>query len=130
MMRKFGRFVIASLSVSGLSAGLIYLLTDVIGLWYMHSAIITSAILAVISFSVNYLWTWHIESKELRSMTILRFAKYVVVGSGATLIAWSLLYALTEFAHLWYMISLAIAWVVAMTIAFSANSSWTYREGE
>jgi dolichol-phosphate mannosyltransferase len=129
-MKKFGKFIITSLLVTGFSIGLIYLLTDIAGLWYMSSAILVSVILAVISFTINYLWTWRIKNRELNSMIASRLIKYVMVGGGITLMSWCLLYTLTEFAHLWYMVSLVIVWIVGMAIAFLANNCWTYSKAK
>ena len=127
-MTKLGKFIITSLTFSTLGMGSVYLLTDIVGIWYMYSAVITSAILAALSFSVNYLWTWRIKGGELKTVITSRFIKYVVVGGSITLIVWSLLYALTEFMHLWYILSYVICWIVGMTIAFLVNNSWTYKK--
>ena len=125
-MKKFGKFIITSLLITGFSIGLVYVLTDMVGLWYMASAVLVSGILATIGFIVNYLWTWRIKDKEMKAIVASRFIKYTVVGGGIALLTWGLLYVLTEFAHLWYIISLIIVWVVGMAIAFFANNFWTY----
>jgi len=127
-MKKFGKFLITSLFVTGFSIGLIYILTDIMGLWYMVSAVLVSGILAVMGFIVNYLWTWRIKNKEMRAIVASRFIKYVVVGGGIAILTWGLLYVLTEFAHLWYVISLVIVWIIGMVIAFVVNNFWTYKK--
>jgi putative flippase GtrA len=96
----------------------------------MMSAILVSGALAAISFAVNYLWTWRVKNRELKVKVVSRFIKYVMAGGGVTLMSWCLLYALTEFAHLWYMVSLVIVWIVGMTVAFLVNNSWTYSKAK
>jgi len=128
VMKKFSKFLITSLLVTGFSIGLIYILTDVVGLWYMASAVLVSGALTVIGFIVNYLWTWRIKNKEMRAIVASRFIKYVIVGGSIAVLTWGLLYVLTEFAHLWYILSLVIVWIVGMIIAFVVNNFWTYKE--
>jgi putative flippase GtrA len=100
------------------------------GLWYMLSVILVSGVLAVISFAVNYFWAWRIKNKEMKTIVASRFIKYIVVGGSVTLMSWCLLYVLTEFAHLWYVGSLVIVWIIGMTIAFLANNFWTYSKAK
>lgn len=125
-MTKFWKFSIISISITGIYLILLYILTDIIGLWYMWSVVILSATLAITSFAINYLWTWHSKHTEPKTIIISRFVKYAVVGGGVTLLTWSLLYALTEFVHLWYMTSAIIAWIIAVVVTFLANNYWTY----
>jgi dolichol-phosphate mannosyltransferase len=126
-MRKFGKFVITSVLISLLNLVLLYLLTDVIGLWYMASAIILTVALVVVSFTINYIWTWRSQYTKLKAKMIApRFIKYSIVGGGTTILVLGLFYVLTEFVHIWYLISSLITWFVAITVAFLANNFWTY----
>ncbi len=129
-MRKFGKFIITSLLVSSLNFVLLYVLTDIVGLWYMASAVILTITLVVVSFAVNYYWTWRIKKKELKVIVASRFVKYIVVGGSTALLIWGLLYTLTEFGHLYYLISATITWVVAVVVAFLSNNYWTYGKGK
>ena len=125
-MNKISKYIITSLLISGLSIAIIYILTDIIGLWYMLSAVMTSGILAIIGFLTNYLWTWKSKLKEAKTVVTSRFIKYVIVGGFVTLTSWGLLYVLTEFASVYYIVSAVICWTIGATITFLANNYWTY----
>jgi len=125
-MKKLGKFIITSILISSLSIGLIYILTDIIGLWYIFSAIILSVVLAVVSFTINYVWTWHRQNSEKKSIIVTHFIKYAIVGGSTMLLTWSLLYTLTEYMHLWYIVSAIIAWIIAVIISYLVNNYWTY----
>lgn len=125
-MNKLSKYIITSLSITVLSLLMLYILTDVIGLWYMLSAVLTSGILAIIGFLANYLWTWKSKLKEAKIVVTSRFIKYIIVGGFVTLTSWILLYVLTEFGHIYYLLSTIVCWIVGVTITFTANNYWTY----
>jgi dolichol-phosphate mannosyltransferase len=57
-----------------------------------------------------------------------KFVKFSVVGGVGFLIAYTLLYVLTEFAGFWYMLSAIFAQVAATIWNFTANYKWTFRQ--
>lgn len=57
-----------------------------------------------------------------------RLFKYALVGVSGTLINLSVLYLLTEFAHMWYLTSEIIATLIAFVTNYTANTLWTYRD--
>ena len=55
-----------------------------------------------------------------------QFVKYGIVGSNTVLIDMGLLFILTEFAGLWYMISAAVATTAAVLFNFFMNRNWSF----
>jgi putative flippase GtrA len=55
-----------------------------------------------------------------------KFTKFCLVGGVGFLIAYSLLWILTEKAGMWYMFSALIAQVAATLWNFWANLKWTF----
>jgi len=131
---RFGKYVVASLGVSVLYWASLFVWTDVIGLWYMASAVLTAVLTAGCGFLVNNLWTWRerrTAKTEKRTFGLTyRFVKYAIVGGLSTLLGWTLLYTLTEFGGLWYMLSSVIGTFVVMVAAFSANNYWTWGKND
>lgn len=125
-MKKFSKYIITSLSITALSLLMLYIFTSILNIYYMLSAVLVSGILAIIGFVVNYLWTWKSKLKEARIVVTSRFIKYIVVGGFVTLTSWGLLYILTEFASIYYILSATICWIIGTTITFIANNYWTY----
>lgn len=56
-----------------------------------------------------------------------KFGKFSLVGGVGFLIAYGLLWVLTEKAGLWYMYSALIAQVIATIWNFTFNLKWTFR---
>lgn len=57
-----------------------------------------------------------------------QFIKFCIVGSTGALIHLGLLYILTEFFHIWYIFSAAVAFMVAVANNFMWNKYWTFKD--
>ncbi len=62
-----------------------------------------------------------------RQIFIRQFVKFCVVGGLAAVINFVLLYALTEWFGVWYVISSAFGGVISAVWNFLANKFWTFR---
>jgi len=60
--------------------------------------------------------------------TVKQFLKFAIVGVINTLINLLVLYVLTEFLGIYYLISAVFAFVVAVTNSFILNKIWTFQE--
>ncbi|MBU7038226.1 MAG: GtrA family protein [Theionarchaea archaeon] len=58
---------------------------------------------------------------------LIQFVKFCLVGSTGALINLGLLYLLTEFCHMWYILSAAVGFTVAVLNNFVWNRSWTFK---
>jgi len=56
------------------------------------------------------------------------FLMFVIVGVANTLINLAILYVLTEFFRVYYMLSAIIAFLFAVTNSFLLNKTWTFEE--
>jgi putative flippase GtrA len=71
--------------------------------------------------------------RELNNMHILnipipvQFIKFCIVGSIGGIIHLGLLYWLTEFFGIWYMVSASIGFTVAVVHNFILNKYWTFK---
>lgn len=57
---------------------------------------------------------------------LVKYLKFAIVGGTGALITFGLTWILTEIAGLWYMGSLVIATIIAMTSNFLFNNYWTF----
>lgn len=62
-----------------------------------------------------------------RSTTTGQFARYLVVGALAFAIDFGALYAFTEFAHLHYLASAAIAFVLGLITNYALSRAWVFQ---
>ena len=54
--------------------------------------------------------------------------KYYLVGASGVLVNLGILFILTEFVGLWYLLSSTIAIYVSITTNFLLNKTWTFRD--
>ena len=57
-----------------------------------------------------------------------RLGKYAIVGTSGFFIDAGVLYALTQYGHMWYILSEAFATLVAFVTNYAGNTLWTYRD--
>jgi putative flippase GtrA len=131
VLKTFLKFI----SVGALNAliyfSLMYLLTSIIGIWYMASAMISVVIQTLITFGLHRIYTWKSKKVAIKSViTIWRFIKYVIVGIGGMIFGLVLLYIITEYIHIWYGISVFVASFILLILNFIANNYWTWGEDE
>ncbi len=60
--------------------------------------------------------------------TTIQFLKFAIVGVINTLVNLIVLYLLTEFFGIYYMVSAVFAFLVAVTNSFILNKIWTFNE--
>jgi dolichol-phosphate mannosyltransferase len=69
--------------------------------------------------------------EQKRSERFSLFAKhafqYYLVGASGVMVNLGILYAIKEYAGLWYLLSSAIAIYVSMTTNFLLNKTWTFK---
>jgi len=53
-------------------------------------------------------------------------ARYVISGGGAAALSFVVLYIATEIFHIWYIVSVIIAFVFAFVVSFSLQKFWTF----
>lgn len=65
--------------------------------------------------------------KKERVKKILRFMRFAVGGGTALVMYYIILYVLTEFVDVWYVVSSAIAGILSFGINFILQKFWTFR---
>jgi putative flippase GtrA len=57
-----------------------------------------------------------------------RYIQYMAVGVLGAFVNWSILYTLTEYGHLWYLLSAAVGIIVSNTINYLGSQYWVFRK--
>lgn len=55
-----------------------------------------------------------------------KYVKYIVSGSTAALTNIALLYVLTEYGHIYYLLSAAVAFIFSVMVSFVLQKYWTF----
>jgi putative flippase GtrA len=57
-----------------------------------------------------------------------KIIRFVIAGGTATAADLILLYVFTDFMHIWYVVSVAAAFVIAFLISFFSQKFWTFQD--
>ncbi len=67
-------------------------------------------------------------SLDARFPLLVKLARYVVSGGTAAFVDLFLLFVLTSLAHIWYLASAIVAYIVAFGVSFTLQKYWTFRD--
>ena len=68
-------------------------------------------------------------AKELlRRLNEIKVFRYLVSGGTAAFTDLALLYVMTDFLHIWYVVSVTAAFLVAFVVSFTAQKFWTFQD--
>ena len=104
--------------------GLLFILTEFVGMWYFLSYAIAISISITSNFTLNKFWTFKdsINSKN----TILMYIKFVSVSLLGMGIQLGSTYVLVESLAVYYMLAAVISIGIAGAINFVINRRWTF----
>ena len=111
-----------------LNIGIIYFLTNILGIYYLISAILSYQLLLLLSFSLN-------EKLTFKSITIHtlekkwhRFGSYYLVSLSGMVIYLIILFLLTEYGNVFYLTSSIIASFLVFLWNYFINKKVTWSE--
>ncbi|MFB6145119.1 MAG: glycosyltransferase [Candidatus Nanohaloarchaea archaeon] len=107
---------------------LLYIFTEYVGLQYMLSAVISKETSTIANFSFNEAWTFMGRGKNGRKNMVKRVLKFNLVSIAGVVLNLAILYALTEFAGIYYLLSNMIAILLVFAWNYMVNSRWTWKE--
>lgn len=119
------KFFIVGTSGVAVNLGTIYILTNLLGLWYLYSAIFGVIASVTTNFLGNKTWTFKSKDKGLRQ----HLKKYVNFWVGSLMgiaIQLGLLYVLVQYFDLWYMLGAFIAILIASSSNFLFSKFWVF----
>lgn len=123
------KFVIVGMIGAVLGIGLIWVLTDKVGIYYIISAIISAEIVIFSNFVFNEFWTF----SDRRSLSILtRLWKSNLFRSVGLVINIGALFLLVEFFGIHYLLASVIAITLGVVWNYSTSTKliWKLREDE
>ncbi len=125
---RFLRFAIVGGSGVVVNMGILYILTEYAGLYYLLSSVIAIEVSIITNFLLNDIWTWGDKKHLTGSSFFIRMLKYNISSGAAAFVGNFLtLTVLTEIFGLYYIISNLIGIAVGVLINFFLNDKWTYK---
>lgn len=121
--KKFIKFCFVGASGVVVNVGLLFLLTEYAGIFYLASSAIAIEASIITNFLLNNFWTWKKRGKGFFS----RLVKFNLVSIIALVINMGILFFFTETVGLWYILSNLIGIAFATVINFFLNDKWTFK---
>ena len=124
----FAKHAIKYYTVGGsgvlVNLGILYTLTDFMGLWYIASQVIAISLSISSNFLFNRFWTFSGSIQEQRNSVM--YVKFIIVSLIGMGIQLGITFALVENIALYYMYAAGIGIVVAGAINYVVNRRWTF----
>ena len=125
---RFIKFGIVGGSGIFVNMGFLWFFTEIIGIFYLISSVLAIALAMINNFIWNDLWTWRDRGDPGIKAYLTRMVKFIVVSSIAAYIGnLGILWILTHFFHIYYLISNLIGIAVGTALNYSVNNFWTFK---
>lgn len=126
-VKRFAKYGAVGLSGTFVDLGLLLLLTEVFGLFYIISAAISYEISILTNYTLNELWTFGDKRSTAEGSILSRGVKFNLVSLVGLVIHMAILGFLTEIVGLFYIVSAIFAIAGAVLWNFTLNVKWTWR---
>jgi len=103
----------------------LYIFTELLGIYYLFSAIFAFLIAVVNNYFLNKIWTF---KEGIKHKLISKGGKFLVVSLIALGINLIFLYLFTEILGIYYMFSQVLAIGISLIINFIGNKLWTFKK--
>ena len=127
-LKRIIKFCLVGGSGVGVNIGLLFLLTDILGLLYVISAVFSWLGAATSNFIFNELWTFRDLRKRGAQNILKRAISFISVRFIGFLIYIGILTGLTELLGLYYLVSALIAIAIAMIWNYLASLNLVWRK--
>jgi dolichol-phosphate mannosyltransferase len=124
-VRRFIRFCIVGATGVLVNQGLLWIITEKFGLYYLHSALISIEISILSNFVFNDLWTFG-DIRRTTNHPFYRFIKYNLLCAVGSLLNYAILWFFTDIMHLYYIISNLFGMVAAISWNYFMSLKWAW----
>ncbi len=125
-IRRFFKFCLVGTSGVFVNMGLLWLLTETAGFYYLISAIFAIEASIISNFTLNELWTFRDRRGGTARSVLARALKFNLVSAAGVGINLTILYGLTEAFGLYYLASNLIGIAAATLWNFGLSYLWTW----
>jgi dolichol-phosphate mannosyltransferase len=124
--QQFFKFCVVGTTGAIIDIGGLYILVEFLGVHYLIAATISFTVAVINNYFLNKHWTFKNKSKEHAK----QFVGFLLVSIVGLLINLAVMYALTEWLFVWYLLSKAIAAIIVLFWNFFMNKYVTFKEYE
>ncbi len=103
------RFIVAGCTAAFSQIFLLFIFTEIFGIWYLYSSILSFLVALVISFILQKFWAFR--DREITGAHV-QFVKYTLVAISGLLLNTFLMYVLVAGVGFWYIIAQFVSGIV------------------
>jgi dolichol-phosphate mannosyltransferase len=123
---RLTKFSVVGVIGAVINTWFLWLFTDVAGLYYLYSALIAIEIAIILQFLMNDRWTF----KEQKTTHVEQFVKRIIKSniwrSGGLAVNIGVLYFLTEYMDIYYLLSNIVGIICAFLLNYLFESRLTW----
>ena len=123
---RLTKFSIVGAIGAGINTGFLWVFTDVAGIFYLYSSAIAIEIAIILQFLMNDRWTF----KEQKTTHVEQFIKRILKSnlwrSGGLVVNIGVLYFLTEYVGVYYLLSNIVGIICAFLLNYLFESRLTW----
>lgn len=93
---------------------ILFLLTDVVGIYYLISSIISFIVSVVFNYILSIIWVFDVNKKQ----TVKEFLIFIILSAIGLLINLVIMYLLVDIANIYYMFAKIVSTAVVMVYNF------------
>jgi dolichol-phosphate mannosyltransferase len=127
MGAQFVKFALVGLLGTLINLAVLYSLTEMLGVYYIISAVAAFTVAATSNFFLNKVFTFGERLRHRAAGKYVRFLAVSVLGLSVNL---AFLFLLTEFFRVYYLLSQVISIALALAVNFLGNKKWTFKPGQ
>jgi dolichol-phosphate mannosyltransferase len=117
------RYVVVGLFAVFLNIALLYAFTDIMGFWYLASAILAF----IITFAVAFMLQKHFTFRDGQGAYVRQGTMYFLVGVSNLLLDAVLLFVAVDLLHVWYLAAQTVIMGFLAFLSFLVNRHLTFR---
>ncbi len=120
------KFSIVGVIGAGINTGFLWLFTDFAGIFYLYSSLIAIEIAIIMQFLMNDRWTFKEQKTTHVEQFMIRILKSNIWRSGGLAVNIGVLYFLTEYVGVYYLISNIVGIICAFLLNYLFESRLTW----
>ena len=115
LIRQLFRFGIVGVIAFVIDYGLLYILTEKCGIYYLVSSLISFGVSVIFNYIASVLWVFDVDQEKSKTKNFIIFIALSIVGLGINQI---IMYYGVEVLNLYYMLIKLIATFIVMIFNF------------
>ena len=123
--KQFIKFSIIGALNTIINLAVLYVCTDIFGIYYLISAVIAFIFAVTNSFVLNKTWTF---KEKINQDASSKYVKFFIISIIALAVNLIILYVLVESFEVYYIIAQLIGIISNLIINFFGNKLWTFKK--